>query len=136
MDPQKIIILLFCLMISSLIGLSVCVYYYIIENKKDEKEQNKTAINGLIGGMGILSSFILLIIYLFYYLKKNDRDNNSHSYSYEKFQTPKNQSKKPYETPGTGDTEYDDSASSTKSLKYTDKKYDNPKAKLVFPDLK
>ena len=70
MVHENIITLLFCLIIFSVIGLSICVYYYIEENKKDEKDQNKTAINGLIGGMGILSSFILLIIYLFYYLKK------------------------------------------------------------------
>ena len=133
MVHKNIITLLFFLITFSVIGLSICVYYYIEENKKDEKDQNKTGINGLIVGMGILSSFILLIIYLFYYLKKNDRVNNS----YEKFLTPKNQTKKPYKTPGTDDTQYDDSESSIKSLKFTDKEYDNPKAKLPsFPSLK
>lgn len=113
MVHENIIALLVCLIIFSVIGLSICVYYYIEENKKDEKDQNKNTIIGLISSISLLSVILLALIILFYnYWKiKQESTNNKNTpllsptnYDELNLNTPVTGQKDRFKTPETGDS--------------------------------
>lgn len=108
-----------CLIISVIgllvcvLGLAACVYYYIEENKKDEKDQNKNTINYLIGGISLLSfiSFILIISLFYNYRKIKQQSTNNKTpllpptnYDDLNLNTPVSGEKDQFKTPGTGDS--------------------------------
>lgn len=96
MDSENFFKLLIRILITSVIGLSLCVYYYIDENNKKKEEQDQNKINGLIAGISLFSVILLtlIIILIYTYFTRNNKPQKDNT-----FHTPKNQSIKPLLTP-------------------------------------